>query len=546
MSSKHPDFYHEWFNHESWWFKSTPDDDIYITNRYSYLLDIDISFFSDIEKILIYDQLPRHVYRNEPAKHIITFFLQKALDICKTGCETATIEEWIFSKLPLRHTNDPYIIRKVMQDIWKQSDNDLVNPLMKKFIKATYMRCPNQPVDQIGFVKSYEPTNEPTNELTNEPTNERIKIDVSKTDEVFVKFKSIFDILKLGIGRNKGDKIILSLSGGVDSMVCSVIMKMLNIKWEAVFINYMNRETCMEEEEFVREWCSRIGVKLYVRQIPEINRAVCMKYELRDLYETYTRNVRFSTYNYVAGAYKIPTVIMGHNNDDCIENILTNITQQRKYDDLKGMYVDSDQDGIRFIRPLLDIPKDRIYAFAEEYNITHLPNSTPVWSQRGQIRASVLPVLEKWDGRVVTGLMKLTDRVTELHGCMELVVNEMIDSTIKIMNQIENEGDNEGDNERDNERDNEEDSVRENKSKQECYKLTMKKIPNKVLCWRLYIQKQFNMIASYKSLESFQNKLDNCHNNSEKMYIKIPITQNLYAKQCKKNNNEIYFYTNYE
>lgn len=498
-------FYDEWFSHPNWWFHPTADDDKYITYHFSYLLDIDLTFFNDIEKIIIYDQLPRHVYRNESTKHIIDFFLQKALAICKNGCETANVEEWMFSKLPLRHTNDPYIIRKVMHDIWQLSENELMNPLMKKFIKATYIRCPNQPVDQIGFIKSYE------------PTNESIKINVSKTDEVFVKFKSIFETLKLGIGRNKDDKIILSLSGGVDSMVCSVILKMLKVKWQAVFINYMNRETCMEEEEFVREWCNNIGVKLYIRRIPEINRAVCMKYELRDLYETYTRDVRFATYKYVAGAYEVPIVIMGHNNDDCIENILTNITQQRKYDVLKGMYVDSYQDGIRFVRPLLDIPKGRIYEFAKDNNISHLPNSTPVWSQRGQIRATVLPVLEKWDGRVVTGLLKLNDRVTELHDCLDIIVNEMIEHTETISNENVKESENV--------------NVSE-------YILRMKKIPNQVLCWRTYFQKMFDITASYKSLESFQSKLDN----NNKIYFKIPITQNLYAKQYKKNNNEIYFY----
>jgi tRNA(Ile)-lysidine synthetase-like protein len=516
MSSKYPEFYNEWFSHPSWWFNPSPDDDKYITDNFSYLLDIDISFFSDIEKILIYDQLPRHVYRNESAKHIITFFLQKALEICKSGCETANVEEWVFSKLPLRHTNDPYIIHKVMHEIWQLSDEDLQHPIMKKFIKATYMRCPIQPVDQIGFVKLYNNSGNNSDNNSGNNSGDDYAIHVSKTDEVFMKFKSIFEILKLGVGRNKGDRIILSLSGGVDSMVCSVILKMLNIKWEAVFINYMNRETCIEEEEFVKGWCNHIGVKLYVRRIPEMNRATCMKYELRDLYETYTRNVRFSTYKYVAGAYKTPIVIMGHNNDDCIENILTNITQQRKYDDLKGMYVDSYQDGIRFIRPLLDIPKDRIYQFSLEYNITHLPNSTPVWSQRGQIRESVLPVLEKWDGRVVNGLMKLTDRVSELHGCLEIVVNEMIENTVVTVyaDQNGNEGE---------------------------YILSMKNIPNKVLCWRLYFQKKFNITASYKSIESFQNKIHNSHN-SDKKYIKIPITQNLYAKQYRNKNNEVYFY----
>jgi DNA-directed RNA polymerase beta' subunit len=95
------------------------------------------------------------------------------------------------------------------------------------------------------------------------------------------------------------DKLItVSISGGVDSMVCSYILKQIpNINFICVHIDYYNRKECEQEEELLKWWCNTIlDVPLYIRRIDEINRPKCMEYELRDLYESYTKNIRFNSY----------------------------------------------------------------------------------------------------------------------------------------------------------------------------------------------------------------------------------------------------------
>ena len=49
----------------------------------------------------------------------------------------------------------------------------------------------------------------------------------------------------------------------------------------------MNRPESIEEEEQVKKWaCNH---KIVVRRINEINRPKCMEYDLRAVYESYTR-----------------------------------------------------------------------------------------------------------------------------------------------------------------------------------------------------------------------------------------------------------------
>jgi tRNA(Ile)-lysidine synthase TilS/MesJ len=148
-----------------------------------------------------------------------------------------------------------------------------------------------------------------------------------------------------------------------------------------------------------------------------------MANEMREVYERYTRDVRYGTYKTVAATIAAfpssPTVMLGHNKDDCLENLFTNVAHKAHYDNLKGMTEISTQDGIRFVRPLLSHSTEDIKSTLRALNIPHLPNSTPPWSQRGQIRASVVPVLDKWDPRFTGGFFKLSETVTSLYRILD-------------------------------------------------------------------------------------------------------------------------------
>ena len=111
-----------------------------------------------------------------------------------------------------------------------------------------------------------------------------------------------------------------------------------------------------------------------------------------------------------------------------MENIFTNIAHKSKYDNLSGMLEYSSVDDITFWRPMLNVPKADIIAFAKSCNIPHLPNSTPIWCQRGQIRNNIVPVLEKWDPKFIDSLYHLADTLSELFQIMEMQVSKVLES----------------------------------------------------------------------------------------------------------------------
>lgn len=395
----------EWFENPSWWFNCPPEIDDYLTLKYGHLIE-NCDKSSALEKILVYDQLVRHVYRKEQAAHIICYFLQKALTI-SINLDELNDDQFCFALLPLRHSRIINNIYKCIRLSWERIQKcDSLQ--MRKFLKASYERA-----ELVGAAISAPCKKFNDSILFHNPMQ---------------NFKSPSKFVELPYLQDK--VIVVSLSGGVDSMVSSLLMKHAyarNNKVIALHINYDNRTSADEEERFVRHWCSRLGLTCYVRKLHEIKRNLCMQFGLRDLYETYTRNVRYFCYKMFG---KDAIVVLGHNKDDIMENIFTNIAGKTKYENLDGMVPWSMQDNILFWRPLLEKKKMDIAIFAHEHNVPYLPTSTPVWSMRGQIRASVVPVLNKWNADFVPALHDLSDNMKELYDFMREQVQEVLKTMI--------------------------------------------------------------------------------------------------------------------
>jgi tRNA(Ile)-lysidine synthetase-like protein len=207
---------------------------------------------------------------------------------------------------------------------------------------------------------------------------------------------------KTFFGKCEIPKLCISLSGGVDSMVVSWTLKQLlkDTELHALHINYNNRETSTNEAEFVRWWCDTIGISMTLVNI-DIKREEYMHHD-RNYYERRTHKIRFDGY----AAQNCP-VILAHNYDDCIENVITNIASQRSLDNLKGMSMISNVSDVVLYRPLLDVAKKDIINYARRAYVPYLQDSTPSWSRRGKLRDVLIPTLNKIEPSFIKGLMKL-------------------------------------------------------------------------------------------------------------------------------------------
>lgn len=489
------ELYTYWFSTPRLWFSATEEDNKYLSENFERWIEMydnqDLKLIEDyMTLIILYDQIPRNIKKNCKEYEIIAKRYVKELGNVSREYTLLTAIEWCFAMLPYRHMNNDMIIHGIIDNGWRRLKQDKTpqsEEIYKRFLKASYERCPitdlciryynnlnSWNIKRYLYILDYIPEQPPV------------------IENVCEKITSEFH-------RPWPGKIIISLSGGVDSMVSCLVLKRISEKYGfnliAVHINYANRLSCAEEEEFLKSWCGFLGIPLYIRAINEINREDCKKYGMREIYESYTREVRFKTYKLVWGDESPAYVVLGHNRDDIFENIMTNIAQKTKYDSLDGMKADQIIDNIRFIRPLLNIRKADIYKFARDNNVPYLPTSTPEWSMRGKIRDIVKPAMDKWHGESFEGFMNLSRVMTDMYKLLEIQINIAIKNTVKEDNKY-------------------------------TYLFERDTLPTQYIFWHGYIDKLLSLKISVKSAKNLEWKLENWKTGK----IKLPLTKNIFIE----------------
>ena len=407
-------------------FNKTVENDMYITSHFKDYLQLNYHLALNARDkfafIILYDQLVRHFYRNDQDKidyyHKIALELSEELLVKKYDLCIQPIER-CFLLMPLRHTFDITYLDRVLLKIVEYRSKKMCAEY-DRFYKATILSYSKLKIDKLDI--------EPIDELISDNDiydllDKKSHKNISKICDLpyHNKLYKIFN-------KNIRSGVLLSLSGGVDSMVCSFLLHKLSthmkINVKAVMINYGNRDRCNIEVEFVKRWCKLLNIELYVYHMNELKRN---RNEDRDLYEKLTNKVRFSLYQHFDCS-----VILGHNRDDCEENILTNILKKQKWDNLYGMTVDSIINDVRILRPLLDIKKNEIYKFADEFQIPYLYDSTPDWSVRGQLRRNVIPELERVNMGFPDSLCVLATHMSELYVIQERYISDFYSKNVSF------------------------------------------------------------------------------------------------------------------
>jgi tRNA(Ile)-lysidine synthetase-like protein len=178
--------------------------------------------------------------------------------------------------------------------------------------------------------------------------------------------------------------LFVSLSGGVDSMVMLTLLKLHTIRTvNAIHIVYGNRQESKDELAFLQNFCAKLEVPLHTFHIPYLRRTDID----RAFYESMTRDLRFMVYKAVAELQNTePRVLLGHIQDDVVENVWTNITKNQHLDHLQKMSPEEVQHEVTILRPFLHLPKHLIYETSTLYGVPYLKNTTPAWSNRGKFR----------------------------------------------------------------------------------------------------------------------------------------------------------------
>lgn len=184
-------------------------------------------------------------------------------------------------------------------------------------------------------------------------------------------------------------KLILALSGGIDSMVLADMLLQAEADFVVAHCNFHLRgEESDGDEQFVRDYAEKNGLTIYVKQFEtEVyakEHGISIEMAARDLRYAWFEELRQQLgYDYIAVA---------HHADDQLETFFINLLRGAGIRGLKGMQ----KVNGHIIRPLLDIPRTEILQYAVERHLEWREDHTNAETLylRNKIRHELLPVID--------------------------------------------------------------------------------------------------------------------------------------------------------
>jgi tRNA(Ile)-lysidine synthase len=238
------------------------------------------------------------------------------------------------------------------------------------------------------------------------------------------------DALKCAVSRSgtigQKETVLAAVSGGVDSMVLLHVLVSLGIRVHAAHFNHGIRgEQADEDERFVQHMCRAWDVPCISGRadVPAFARARGISLE------TAAREARYAfleTARAQAGADKIATA---HHMDDQAETVLLHLLRGAALGGLCGMK----RVNGRIVRPLLDVSRADILAYAHENKIEYRTDETNLQADytRNKIRLELMPYLaHEFNGAISLSLCRMAELLREDETLLERMAAEAFETAL--------------------------------------------------------------------------------------------------------------------
>ena len=203
-----------------------------------------------------------------------------------------------------------------------------------------------------------------------------------------------------------GQKIVIGLSGGADSVCLFHILMDLGYSPEAVHVHHGIRgEEADRDERFVRELCGRYHIPFhgYRFDVP----AISQKEHLSE--EEAGRMVRRKAFLEVSRKCGGAPVALAHHCNDRAETFLFHLSRGAG---IRGLAAMRPKEGC-LIRPLLWAERKEIEQYAQEKGYEYVEDATNASTDysRNKIRHQVLPVLEEINAKSVAHICSAANKL---------------------------------------------------------------------------------------------------------------------------------------
>ncbi len=210
---------------------------------------------------------------------------------------------------------------------------------------------------------------------------------------------------------NKGERLVIGLSGGADSVCLLYVLVNLADKYDysrkdifAVHINHRIRGAEADgDQTFAEELCNKLGVNFICFKKDIIAYAK----ELSLTVEEAGRKYRYDCFEKVALENNCTKIAVAHNKNDLAETVIFNMLRGSGLKGMSGMLPVRD----KVIRPILNVTRKEILDYLCENNQDYRTDSTNegIDYDRNKIRHIILPAMEEINSGAVGHICQMAE-----------------------------------------------------------------------------------------------------------------------------------------
>ena len=237
--------------------------------------------------------------------------------------------------------------------------------------------------------------------------------------------KKLKSNLKAFSDLKENDRVLVSVSGGVDSVALLILLNELDLfQLITVHINHKLRQQSDFDEQFVRDMSRDLN-------IPFRSKSLDLKSKPRkQSIEEWGRKERYSFLKNTLTKDKGHWIMTAHHANDQAETILMNLSRKSGIAGLRGISKEND----KVLRPLLDFTKNDILNFSKETSLpyqqdkTNYDNTIP----RNFLRNKILDTWENEFPEVIQGISRSSNLFCEWSDGLDYMISEFIISGLKV------------------------------------------------------------------------------------------------------------------
>jgi tRNA(Ile)-lysidine synthetase-like protein len=225
----------------------------------------------------------------------------------------------------------------------------------------------------------------------------------------------------------KDKRLLLAVSGGLDSMVMAHLFQKLSFETAIAHCNFQLRGVeSFEDSQFIEQFADLNAIPVFIT--PFDTKAFAADYKLST--QVAARQLRYNWFYELLANENYDYILTAHHADDNLETFLINLSRGTGLEGLTGIPQQND----KVVRPLLVLSRAEIEAYANENNIQWREDSSNASDNylRNKIRHHVVPALKELNPDFLAAFQKTQNFLQQSQAMVE-------DASVMVYQQVAQE-----------------------------------------------------------------------------------------------------------